>query len=71
MSPRRVNSNRLARLIRNRAAIEALSVPASFTTAVTSRMEEQRPKKGQVVGPQGVEMVGPWGLEPQTSTVSR
>jgi integrase len=53
-----------------RAAIEALPVPANFTTAVTNWMEQAPAKKTQVRKSQGVEMVGPWGLEPQTSTVS-
>ena len=54
-----------------RAAVEALPVPANFTTVVKSWKEEPRQEERQVRGSQGVEMVGPWGLEPQTSTVSR
>ncbi|MBZ5542592.1 MAG: site-specific integrase [Acidobacteriia bacterium] len=54
-----------------RAAIEALPVPANFTTVLEKWKAEPRQEERQVRGSQGVEMVGPWGLEPQTSTVSR
>jgi len=54
-----------------RAAVEALPVPANFTTVLEKWKEEPRQDTRQVRDSQGVEMVGPWGLEPQTSTVSR
>jgi len=54
-----------------RAAIEALPVPANFTTVLEQWKEEPRQEKRQARDSQGIKMVGPWGLEPQTSTVSR
>jgi integrase len=54
-----------------RAAVEALPVPTNFTTVLEKWREEARQEKRQARGSQGVEMVGPSGLEPLTSTVSR
>ena len=54
-----------------REAVEALPVPANFTTELENWKAEPRIERPQVRDSQGVEMVGPWGLEPQTSTVSR
>jgi integrase len=53
------------------AAIEALPVPANFTTLVGGWEDGLESDEGQVQVPQELVMVGPWGLEPQTSTVSR
>ena len=53
-----------------RAAIEGLHVPANFTTLVGKWAETPEPEEAQVEVPQELVMVGPWGLEPQTSTVS-
>jgi len=53
------------------AAIESLPVPANFTTLLEKWGSEAESGDGQVQVPQGLVMVGPWGLEPQTSTVSR
>jgi integrase len=53
-----------------RAAVEAFPVPANFTTVLGMWEGGSEPDEGQVQVPQEVVMVGPWGLEPQTSTVS-
>jgi len=53
------------------AAIKALPVPANFTTVLGMWKGGPEPDEGQVQVPQELVMVGPWGLEPQTSTVSR
>ena len=53
------------------AAIEALPVPANFTALVGMWEGGPEADEGQVQVPQELVMVGPWGLEPQTSTVSR
>jgi len=53
------------------AAIKRLPLPAKSTAL---SVEANRGQGGDVAEsqiPQGVVMVGPWGLEPQTSTVSR
>jgi|SRR5208282_988558 len=52
------------------AAIEALRVPANFTTLVRGWEGGLGTDEGEVQVPQELVMVGPWGLEPQTSTVS-
>ena len=54
-----------------RAAVEALPVPANFTTVLETWKRGPDPDEGQVPVPEELIMVGPWGLEPQTSTVSR
>ena len=54
-----------------RAAVEALPVPANSTAVLEQWKEELHPEDPEVSDSEGVEMVGPWGLEPQTSTVSR
>ena len=54
-----------------RAAIEAIPVPANFTTAFNRWEGGTESDEGQIQVPQELVMVGPWGLEPQTSTVSR
>ena len=53
------------------AAVMALPVPANFTTVLGMWAGAPESDEGQVQVPQEVVMVGPWGLEPQTSTVSR
>ena len=53
------------------AAVKALPVPANFTTLLGMWEGGPEPDEGQVQVPQELVMVGPWGLEPQTSTVSR
>jgi integrase len=52
-------------------AIEMLPVPANFTTVLESWKPGPEVDEGQVPVPEELVMVGPWGLEPQTSTVSR
>jgi hypothetical protein len=53
------------------AAVKALPVPADFTTLTKGWEGGLESDRGQIQGPQELVMVGPWGLEPQTSTVSR
>lgn len=53
-----------------RATVEELPVPANFTTVLENWMEEPPQDEHKVRDSQGVGMVSPWGLEPQTSTVS-
>ena len=53
------------------AAIRRLPLPARSTTVTEPRVAEPESKDEQVQVPEELVMVGPWGLEPQTSTVSR
>ena len=53
------------------AAIGRLPLPAKFTAVPKLSVAEGEPKDGKVQVPEELVMVGPWGLEPQTSTVSR
>ena len=53
------------------AAIAALPVPASFTTVLGMWEGGHELDEGQLLVAQELVVVGPWGLEPQTSTVSR
>ena len=53
------------------AAIERLPLPAKVPTVPEQSMIEPEPEDGKVQVPEELVMVGPWGLEPQTSTVSR
>jgi integrase len=53
------------------AAIDRLQSPANFTTPAESQQEQTTLTIDEVPNIQGLEMVGPCGLEPQTSTVSR
>jgi len=52
-------------------AIARLPLPAKFTTVPKPSEPEAGSNEGQIQVPQELVMVGPWGLEPQTSTVSR
>jgi hypothetical protein len=52
------------------AVVKALPVPANFTTLVEGWEVGLESDRGQVQVPRELVMVGPWGLEPQTSTVS-
>jgi integrase len=53
------------------AAIERLPLPAKVPTQSESGVREGEAEGGKVQASEELEMVGPWGLEPQTSTVSR
>jgi hypothetical protein len=53
------------------ATIEQLPLPAKVPTVPKSGEVEGEPEGGKVQASEELEMVGPWGLEPQTSTVSR
>jgi len=52
------------------AAIGRLPLPAKLTTVVEPSVAELELKDEQVQVPEELVMVGPWGLEPQISTVS-
>jgi hypothetical protein len=52
------------------ATIEQLPLPAKVPTVPKSGEVEGEPEGGKVQASEELEMVGPWGLEPQTSTVS-
>jgi integrase len=51
--------------------IGRLPLPAKFTTVPKPSGPEAGSNEEQAQVPQELVMVGPWGLEPQTSTVSR
>ena len=53
------------------AAVKALPVPANFTTLGEGWDGGLESDRAHVQVPQELVMEGPWGLEPQTSTVSR
>ncbi len=53
------------------AAIERLPLPAKVPTVLEPSVIEAEPEDGKLQVPEELVMVGPWGLEPQTSTVSR
>ena len=52
-------------------AIGRLPLPAKFTAVPEPGVLETEPKGKEIQVPEELGMVGPWGLEPQTSTVSR
>jgi integrase len=54
-----------------RAAIDRLPIPANFTTSALTQQSHTNTEVIEIPKIQGLEMVGPCGLEPQTSTVSR
>ena len=53
-----------------RVAIDRLPLPANFTTSTPPQQSHTNTEVIEIPKIQGLEMVGPCGLEPQTSTVS-